>query len=182
MKKKQKSKKFFQVARRPIVIIVLLFTITQAISIYYIYQNREYMKLDSERSVSGFINETEEKRYSHPVIDITEKRVYIPEARIYLPLNDTTRHLRYQYNDAFDKPQLYLSMRGVVGNQRESEPATCDKMITFSSQMSTDSDRAFEIEQTKDGFRFIYKHPNCDIYYETVSDDLFESAKQVKNY
>ena len=163
-------------------IVVTILIITQAISIYYIHQNREYMMDDSKRFVSSSINETEEKRYSHPVIDITEERVYIPEARIYLPLNDTTRYLRYQYNDTFDKPQLYLSIRGVVGNQKQSEPFTCDKMITFSDQITTPSDSVSEIEKTKDGFRFIYQHPHCEIYYETVSDDLFESAKQVKNY
>src|SRR5690606_12807709 len=167
---------------RPTHILLLLLVISQIVSAYYIFKNREYIIDDSERFVSYAINSTEEKRYSHPIIDVTENRVYIPEARIYLPLNETTRHLRYEYNDSFDDARLYLSMRGVVGHQRETESPFCDKMISFSKEKKEASGFVSEIKTTKDGFRYIYRHPKCEIYYGTVDDDLANAAKEIKNY
>lgn len=100
MKKNQKYKRqILQKALRPSVIIISLLVVSQTISAYYIFKNREYIFEDSKTLHSSLINTLEEKRYKEPVVDITENRVYIPEARVYLPLNNTTRDLRYDYRD-----------------------------------------------------------------------------------
>ena len=155
---------------------------SQAVSAYFIYRNYQYMKNDPQVTMAQAIRSAEETRYSYPIIDVSENRVYIPEARIYLPLNQTTRNLRYEYNDSFNKPNLYLSMRGVVGYQRADEPATCDKMLTFLKDPTDSMNFVSEIEPTKDGFRYIYAHSKCNSYYGTISEDLTEAVKQVKNY
>lgn len=183
MKKKQKRNiQALKATIRPSTIIICLLVISQLVSAYYIFKNREYINHDSQQSLTSFVNSTEEKRYSHPVIDVSENRVYIPEARIYFPLNDTTRHLRYEYSNAFSQPKLHISMRGVVGSQKQGEPATCDKMLSFSREASDSINLVSEIEPTKDGFNYIYRHPKCDIYYGTIYDDLSEAAKEVRTY
>lgn len=183
MKKKQKIKINLPRKFNPLVIIVLLLIISQAISAYYILKNREYVQNDSEKAMAGLINSAEEKRYSQPVIDISQNRVYIPEARVYLPLNDTTRNLRYDYSNAFNIVNLYLSVRGVVGNQNPEDDPQCDKMIWLSQKKIDSPNLVAEIEPTKDGLRYLSAHDaTCRIYYDTVRDDLLEAAKQIKNY
>lgn len=183
MKKKQKTNiQFSKNFAVLLALFIFLLTVAQAISAYYILQNREYMIEDSERTLTGFVNSTEEKRYSHPVIDVTEGRVYVPEARIYLPLNETTRNLRYDYRNPFDTVELYLSVRGVVGNQQPTDDPQCDKMIWLSQKKNNSPNFVAEIEPTKDGLRYVSAHDTCEIYYDTVRDDLLEAVKQLKNY
>lgn len=183
MKKKQKANvQLFKSRPSPLVLIVLLLVAAQALSFYLIYQNKAYIIHDSERSIANLINTSEEKRYREPVIDAAENKVYIPEAQIYLPLNPTTRDLRYDYRKVSQKADLYLSLRGVVGNQISTDDPSCDKMVQITGEKNLSTPFS-EIEPTNDGLRYIFKHDSkCSIYFGTTLDDLTEAAKQIKSY
>jgi hypothetical protein len=169
-------------------VVISILVVLQAISAWYLVRLWNHESESSKRDFSAYINKSEEERYSHPIIDITEGRVYIPEARIYLPLNDTTRNLRYDY---FKPPQgntsLRLSTSSIVGAQIEKDDHACDKVIMLSPSkypaMTTYSP-AGEIQPTKDDLRYIYVHSKdtCSTYYGSAQEDLTIAAKLITSY
>lgn len=169
-------------------VVISILVVLQAISAWYLVGLWNHESESSKRDFSAYINKSEEDRYSHPIIDIAEGRVYIPEARIYLPLNDTTRNLRYDY---FKPPQgstsLRLSTSSIVGAQIEKDDHACDKVIMLSPSkypaMTTYSP-AGEIQPTKDDLRYIYVHSKdtCSTYYGSVQEDLTTAAKLITSY
>ncbi len=183
MKKKPTHKKQLPpFGPRPFMLLLFIVLLSQIVSLYVAFDNRKNIYHDSRQSLSRLINSSEEKRYREPVIDIQDNRVYIPEARVYLPLNSTTRDLRYDYANSFDKPILHISHRSAVGNQIPSDSPQCDKMFTITKDSSIGTP-SFEIEPTKDGLQYVFKNDSkCDIYIGTIHDDLTEALKQAKNY
>lgn len=190
MTKKQTTGKLTSSIKKERIIlwaIISVLIVLQAISAWYLIKMWRYESQRSERNLSELINESEERRYQYPIIDISENRVYIPEARIYLPLNEVTRNLRYDYFSVSNTTSLRLSTSSIVGSQIAKDDHACDKVIMISPSkdpaMITYSPVG-EIQPTKDGLRYISVHrkDTCSIYYGSVHEDLTEAAKLITQY
>ena len=165
---------------------ILLLAIAQGVSFWYITKLHSYYFEDSSRSLSTLINSSEENRYKHPIIDVSENRVYIPEARIYLPLNDITRELRYDYFSLKGSERVYFSINATVGSQTDQDVHSCDKVVTLAKPAEPKTDSSYSlsglVSPTKDGLTDIYTHADCKIYYGSIKTDLAEAVKQLQNY
>ena len=194
MIRKKSTKKRLLISKRDLILwsVILILVVLQTLSILYIMQQREYTKSDSNFQMRTLLKEAEEQRYKHPVIDVAENRVYIPEVRIYLPLNEVSRDMRYEYRErgaGFWPKALYLSTSSVVGQQSNEQYASCDKMIILAP--STEIQRGNikvtgSIEPTKDGLTDIYENSDgaCwdQNWYTDQKQGLSEVVKQAKNY
>lgn len=187
MKKHNKKKQSGNYVRKHIIwIIIIILVILQALSFLYITKIQNSVNRDHKSNLYATINNLEEKRYKYPPIDVAANKVYIPEAHIYLPLNDTTRDLRYNVIAIKGLEAIYFSLNGSVGRQTESDDPTCDKMValTQTKDMGSDSDFTFAgaISPTKDGLQYIYKHSSCQLYTDTASQNLVEAVKSIQQY
>jgi len=172
-------------------VIVLLLVMAQGLSAWHIVKLREYSD-NSDISMRFLLRNGEEDRYKYPVIDVSENRVYIPEARIYLPLNDTSRNLRYDYakhGADFKSRTLYISDSSVVGRQTDERYASCDKVVTLTPRTDAQpvlSSVVGTIVPSKDGLRDIYMHPSESCgdkeWYANMSQKLVEVVKEAKSY
>lgn len=166
--------------------MVILFSGAQIVSLWYIINRHNDNSETSSQRIYTLVNESEQKRYKYPVIDISENRVYIPEAKIYLPLTDTTRELRYDYFSLKNHEAVYFSVNSTVGRQAQDESPTCDKIVSLTKSeaphaSATDSPVA-TIPATKDGLTDIRVHADCKIYFGDVKMELLEAVKQLRNY
>jgi len=141
---------------------------------------------NSKNNLSTLINAVENKRYIEPIRSVSESKVYFPEARISVPLNDISRKVRYDMFTTQDGTvkNIYLSLPGVIGNQIDKDVATCDKMVRISASNtpSKDEKSVGEIEPTSSGLRYIFKHNQCEIYSSGLSDRLVDVAKSIQSY
>jgi hypothetical protein len=133
-----------------------------------------------EKEMQQFVNKVEERRYRYPVVDIKENRMYIPETRMYVPLNDDSRDLRYQtLGDT-----IWLSTSMAVGRQTGNDDASCDRVVLIVP--SEDRGKGYTPEgiiKASDGStRYIFRHPACKIYGDEFSKRLAEVAKLIKTY
>jgi hypothetical protein len=194
MTRKKSVKKRIFMPKRDLILwsAILVLVVLQALSIMYIIQQREYAKSDSNFQMRTLLKEAEEERYKYPVIDVAENRVYIPEVRIYLPLNEVSRDIRYEYRErgaGFWLKALYLSTSSVVGQQSNAQYASCDKMIILapSAEIQRGNMKVTgSIEPTKDGLTDIYVNSDdaCwdQNWYTDQKQGLSEVVKQAKNY
>lgn len=192
MTKKQNLKKQASGIKKERIIlwaVISVLIILQGVSGWYLLRLWNHESETSKRDFSAYINKSEEERYKYPIIDVAENRVYIPEARIYLPLNEVTQNLRYDY---FKPPQgntvsLRLSTSSIVGAQIEKDDHACDKVIMLSPSknpaIATYSPGG-EIQPTKDNLRYISVHQKdtCSTYYGNVQEDLTAAAKLIVKY
>jgi len=190
MVKKQLKNKHLLISKKERVVLwsmVAVLVICQLISGWYLVQLRNNELESSKNQLYTFINDSEKERYKYPVISIAENRVYIPEARVYVPLTEVTRDLRYDYFQTGNTARLSLSTQSFVGAQIEKDDHACDKaiVITQSKDFSetTYSDIG-EISTTKDGLRYMMAHDKgtCSIYLGTAQEELIESAKLINRY
>lgn len=194
MAKKRATKKQIVTFKKEIVLwaIILILIILQGISAWHIVKLREYADSYSDFTMSVLLKRSEEDRYKYPVIDIAENRVYVPEAHIYLPLNEASRNMRYDYREygaGFRSKALYFSTSSVVGQQSDARYDSCDKMVTLSlpGELQTQNDKPVgAIESTKDGLRDVFMHPDNTCWegkwYSDSKRDLVEVVKMAKNY
>lgn len=193
VKKKSIKKQKFTFKKEHILWTVILILIAlQCLSAWHIMKLREYADSYSDFSTSVLLKHAEEERYKYPIIDVAESRVYIPEARIYLPLNEASRNMRYDYREngaGFRSKALYFSVSSVVGQQSGAQYESCDKMVTLapSKEIQAHSNKAVgTIERTKDGLSDIFMHPDdmCwdQKWYTDQKQDLLEVVKKAKNY
>jgi len=141
----------------------------------------------SQHRLYALINSSEENRYKYPILDIAEGRAYIPEARLYLPLNDTTRDLRYEYRTNGGDKYINLSTSPLVGSQNEKDDHACDRAVIVSSSKDFfEGAYAYfgEIPPTQDELRYIFVHSNetCSTYSAGTSKALAEAAKLITEY
>lgn len=172
--------------------IILLLLIVQGFSIWQIIKLREYAEHDSNFTMRVLLRNAEEDRYKHPVIDVAENKVYIPEARIYLPLNETSRDLRYslQEKDAGFWPKaIYFSTSSVVGKQTGAQYESCDRMATLALPTEIQSNgikKIGTIEPAADGLTDIFENSDTTCWgqerYTNAKQGLTEALKQAKNY
>lgn len=172
-------------------VIVLLLVVAQGLSAWHIMKLKEYGD-NSDISMMFLLRRAEEDRYKQPVIDISENRVYIPEARIYLPLTDASRDMRYEYRDyGVDSKSkvVYFSTSSVVGMQTGAQYESCDKMVTLVSPQEAQvpsGNVAGSIAPTKDDLSDMYIHPSesCwdKAWYSNLTRELKEAVKEAKSY
>ncbi|MGV9001527.1 MAG: hypothetical protein ACOH18_01040 [Candidatus Saccharimonadaceae bacterium] len=178
VKKKQRSKNFYAIWIAVFMVVVV--QIVMGIELIKIEQSRTGVSKDQ---ISSAINVMEEKRYRYPVIDISENRVYIPEAHIFLPLNETSRNLRYTLESKF----LNLSTIFTVGRQFDSDSPSCDRVIVVSVSeegLGGEYELAGEMQPNVSNLRYIFKHTDksCSIYTKDLVDDLANTAKEAQRY
>lgn len=160
-------------------IMIAILAVTQAVSFWHITELQSHNNKTPEQ-MTAFVNSMEQSRYRYPAIDAKENRLYIPEARIFLPLNETTRDIRYQY--ASDR--LTLSVAYAVGRQSNNDSPSCDRIVVISPSNQLNSDyTAAGIVPSKDGEPlYIAKHNKCKIYNIELSNQLAEAAKEIQYY
>ena len=167
-------------------VVVMLLLVAQIVSLWYIIKSHNDSSEISSQRIYTLVNESEQKRYKYPVIDISENRVYIPEAKIYLPLTDTTRELRYDYFSLKNHESLYFSVNSTVGQQTQDESPTCDKIVSLTKSenphSATTDPPAATVPATKDGLTDVRVHADCKIYFGDVKTSLLEAVEQLKNY
>lgn len=192
-KKRTTKKQTFTFKREYILwIIVLILVALQGVSAWRIVKLQEYADSNSNLSMRFLLKNSEEERYKYPIIDVAENRVYIPEARIYLPLNDTSRDMRYDYREFGGDNSfkiLYFSVSSVVGQQGNSQFASCDKMVTLADPAKIQgrkNNTVGTIQTTKDGLSDIsmYTDEPCwnQEWYANLRHNLVEVVKTAKNY
>jgi hypothetical protein len=172
--------------------VILILIIMQGLSAWHIVKLREYADNNSDLSMRFLLKNAEEDRYKHPIIDVSENRVYIPEARIYLPLNEASRNMRYDYREhgaGFRSKALYFSTSSVVGQQSGAQYESCDKMVTLAppEEIQIHDDKPVgTIESTKDGLSDVFVHPDSTCWegkwYTDLKQGLVEVVKEAKNY
>jgi hypothetical protein len=186
MKKNQKKKFGRFKAIYLLWIFIVLLVISQIISFCYIAKLQSRYSDFSQAYLRSFVNEAERRRYKDPIVDVSENRVYIPEARVYVPLTQDSINLKYDYRSVANSPtQLYLSLSNVIGSQTETDSPTCDKMIMLNSQNTSYGDNLVaKISPTKDGFQYIYSHdPNsCSIYFNDALTKIQAIAREIQSY
>ncbi len=190
MTKKQTPQKQKATSKKELIlwIAIGILLVAHIVSAWYLVRLWNNTEAISKESLYTLVNRSEESRYRQPVIDVAENRVYIPEARIYMPLNDASRDMRYDYRANGEQPAtLYLSTASVVGRQSEQHDASCDKIITLSQTDEPNRsywDLAGTLQPTKDDFRYIFMHKqeSCWAHYDETRKVLAEVAKMIKNY
>lgn len=159
-----------------------------AVQLLMLFQIKEVTKNQSDvdkRLVSDLINKAENERYTEPVISVTEERVYIPDIKGYLPLNNTSLKIRYDYFDMKDFEALYISHVGVIGHQTEQHTnANCDKIIAITKNKNEMSDFSYvkSIDPVGPGLMHIYQHNDCNFYTKALSDDIAKLAGSLRSY
>lgn len=190
-KKHNQNKQIFNTKAERIAVwaSVTTLVVTQVVLAIVLLMLWNGTQLESRRDVYSLIARTEESRYKYPIIDVSENRVYIPEARLYLPLDEVSRNMRYDFRTFSDQKILHLSSSSIVGRQHDDDAPTCDKIITLTSidQQGSIGGNYTEIAKLQpalQGFQYMYAHPSdsCHIYYDSLRADFIKTAKQVQQY
>jgi hypothetical protein len=140
---------------------------------------RSLTQAEQERGQT-FVNDIEQRRYRYPVIDVKENRVYIPEARMYLPLNESSRDIRYQVLG----DTIWLSTAMAVGRQTGNEDASCDRVVIVTDSENKAGGYIAEgtIKSNDGSTRFVFRHPACEIYGDESSKRLADVVKEAQYY
>jgi hypothetical protein len=165
---------------------LFILIVLQVTFVLYIAKLQGSVSQLSKDRLSDLINKSEESRYKYPVIDVTENRVYIPEARIYIPLNETSRNIRYDYFNLKGHEAVYFSMSSIVGRQTDQDDPSCDKVVSLTKPGQTQAGSLYSsagtITPTQDGLSTIYVHADCKMYSDGTKANLVDAIKLVKQY
>jgi len=133
-----------------------------------------------EEHMQAFVNDIEQRRYRYPVIDVKENRVYIPEAHMYLPLNESSRDIRYQVLT----DRIWLSTAMAVGRQTGDADASCDRVVIVADSENKAGGyiAAGTIKSNDGGIRFVFRHPACEIYGDESSKRLADVVMGAQYY
>jgi len=167
--------------------IILVLIILQGVTAWYVVRLWNDHLASSKLALYSLIAKSEERRYKYPVIDISENRVYIPELRVYVPLNDSTRNLRYEYVNIKNYTSLHLSMSSTVGVQNSIDDPICDQVVVLSATkdgMDSALEADGELPVPIDGLRYlqVHKKATCGVYNDTIRDDLVQAVKSITQY
>lgn len=193
-KKIPKTKKFWM----PVLIAVL---VLQALAVAYMWPKvditwKEINKDPNEDiQVKMLITDSAASVYSDGVIDAQQKRVYLPEANIYLPLNNDTRNLRYQHIPSDAKNSYPEEILVSTKTQVETLPETlaqvpCVQRMVRATVGSPDSERFNEKKagnMTLDDGRTLYffenNNKNCNSRWLSFGpDDMTAVMQTAKAY
>jgi len=191
---KSRNKKKFKISKLGYLSLALIaiLIISQIVSIAYIGKLRESVSSLEDRYFLSFVNQVETQRYKKAVVAVSEQRIYIPDAHIYIPLAANDPDILYdsrQLNGAGSKT-LYLAIAQVIGYQRSLDDSveshSCDKMIMVSDTEQSGGMYTFvkEIPTTKDGLKYVYLHTKdrCGIYSQSAWGSAKEVAENIQNY
>ncbi len=190
MKKKSQNKNKSNIFKQSYLLwtLALVLIVAQLVSFVVIDNLRTSISKNYDRDFANYINASEQKRYKDAVISISDQKVYIPEARIYVPLNDDSINLKYEYITIGETVRLSLSSANAVGSQTAEHSPTCDKMVWLVKDKEGVSDPDYtlltEISPTKDGFKYLYLHKadNCGTYYNDLSSKVGTIARGIQSY
>lgn len=141
-----------------------------------------------------YIQEANKDLYSNSgVVDPINQRVYFPELKIYLPLTQTARNLRYNYysGDASSSlpPQAQFNTNTNIGrlvNQFSDAPCQ-QRLVTVSVNSKTDiGERLSGFTKLKDG-RTLYFYENsnssCNNFWvDNTPASIVNNLKQAQSY
>ena len=173
---KKTSKKSINIKWTEIVIGAL--ALAQAVTIFYIVQFNDQYNSDY---LYNLVNTTEQKIYRYPVISVTENKVYFTEFHLAVPLDTTSRNVRY--NGLYTNG-LTLSLPSAIGRQTSADSPTCDAMVRISNINEIREDETYvgELAITDSSLKYIYKHNSCGIYDSGSIDKLVNVAKSLSSY
>lgn len=133
--------------------------------------------------------------FSDGVIDARENRVYIPELKVFLPLNEDTRHIKYQYAPSDDKNSYPAEINLNTKAQIETLVETLDHVPCMQKMMratinNPDSERYNEkrsgdmkLEDGRTLYFFENKDKKCTSRWSTSSPaKMVEIIKTAKSY
>lgn len=152
-----------------------------SVSVLYNFKISSQPQSAESKDMQAFVNDMEQRRYRYPVIDVKEERVYLPESRMYLPLNEWTRDLRYQVIGK----KVWLSSAIAVGRQTGDADASCDRVVILSDTDQPNDGGYIEAGtiRTPDGSTlYISRHDTCQIYSDILSKNLAEVAQKIQYY
>jgi len=189
LKKRNLKKRVGHIKKERVILwaVILVLIILQVVTIWYVARLWNDHLVSSKQALYSLIAKSEERRYKYPVISITENRVYIPELRIYLPLDDATRNLRYEYVNLPTYTSLRLGVSSTVGQQSETDDPFCDQVVVLSATkdgMDPAHNYVGELPSTIGSLRYMYVHnkATCSIYNDNIQDDLVRAAKLITKY
>lgn len=173
---KKFSKKSMHIKWSWIAIGVLM--LSQAITIVYLMQFYNQYGLDN---LYNFVNSTERKIYRYPVISIPENKVYFPEFRLAVPLDTTSRNVRYNGSST---DNLVLSLPSAIGRQTSADSPTCDAMVRISNVNEVRESETYvgELTNASSNIKYISKHNSCGIYDTGSIDELVIVAESLFSY
>lgn len=168
-------------------VLVIALMITQALSLIYIFKLHQSVSSIEDRLFLNFVNQSETLRYKRAAVSVSEQKIYIPDARIYVTLGDSDPEIMYDARQLSSGAMgaLHLSTATTVGNQRSlTENETCDKLITISASKQSQGTFIKEIPSTKDGLRYIYLYDKntCDLYTDETWNDTKQIAEGIHSY
>lgn len=148
--------------------------------------NEHFVNISHEEGVNRLANRT----YLDPVISISENRVYIPEIRAYMPLDNTTRNLKYKYDERGDSKKLSLSTNWLVGgwSKGSGEAPGCINLIKLSSTDTNDSQMQSvdPLSEPIGGMSHVSKHKGCKMHRygsnPISSEDIEAAVRSLKSY
>lgn len=115
----------------PILVTVL---VLQSLAILYMWPKVDVTWKETNKDpnedieVKMLIKDSAASVYSDAVIDASQKRVYMPELNIYLPLTEKTRQLKYQYTPSDTKNSYPEEVLVSTKNQIETLPETLSQV------------------------------------------------------
>lgn len=188
MKKSQNKKRLSIIKSNKLIsVLVALLLIVQVISITYIFTLQDAVVRLDNRAFLSLVNQSEARRYKNSVIDIHEQKIYIPDAHIYIPLNDVDPQIMYHPAESTSKTldTVYLSTEKIVGNQYSlTQYESCDKLITISSTKRSYGTFIKEITPRTNELRYVYLYDksDCSIYTEEYFKYIKNIAKSIQSY
>lgn len=168
--------------------------ITQVVAVTYISRLQEHIgRLNAsvssleDRFFLSHVNTSETRRYKNAVVDVSEQKIYIPDARIYVPLKDTDPQIMYDYRESQPKNSefLYVSTAKIVGNQYSlTQYESCDKLITITSAKQQYGTFVKEIKPAAGNLRYVYVYSesSCDIYPKGYWESIKNIAESIRSY
>lgn len=158
--------------------IVWLIIVT-ALTVYNIHLSSAH----TSQIVDLMVHNEEEDRYLRPVVNTSSNTVQLPEMKLALPLNQTTRYLRY---DARPGIGVYFSLDWSVGKQSQQStfPQSCDKMVYLSKEKVDVGEMTFvaELQAPVNGLQYVYEHQQHCFSSADDMNNLVDAVKQIKNY
>lgn len=145
--------------------------------------------------VKMLIKDSTTSLYSDAVIDAKEKRVYLPEVNIYLPLTEKTRQIKYYHTPADSHNSYPEEIMVSTKSQIETLPEALAQVpcvqrmlrVTIDAQDSERfNERAAGEMKLNDGrslFFYENKDKNCSSRWVTFGpDDMTEVMKTASSY
>lgn len=189
-----KTKKFWL----PVLVAVLTL---QALAILYMWPKVDVSwkainkDPNEDIQVKMLIKDSTTSLYSDAVIDAKEKRVYMPEVNIYLPLGQDTRQIKYHHTPADTQNSYPEEMMVSVKSQIETLPETlaqvsCVQRMLRVTLNSKDSQRynekfAGQVSLADGRNLFLYENSdkNCASRWVSFSpSDMSEIMKTAMSY